>query len=565
MYVPETGLRCTRIHATGSSITKCNAATVSLNSIPQGSGLAPRLCISGLGQIFLAVQGSDAINRRNTVMTLDPRGAALALHRFGFGPRPSTLTTISSDPRGAILAELDKPNAGMIPDAGLMSSGAASRMTSDFIAERAAKQKLETKRQEAAKQEAAKLAADNPMMQNPASESAGMEKSADAKGAEAKPTDAKRTPSQPQPETPMLENFFREAKAHYDGAVRAEIGFAERLVWFWSNHFCINATDTVQAGAYEREAIRPHVLGKFVDLLIAAESHSAMLNYLGNSVSMGPSSVAGINRDRGLNENLGREILELHTLGVRTGYTQDDVVSFAKVITGWTTYLPDLPERGGEFLFYPRYHEPGPQTVLGKAYRDTGFEQGKAVLADLARHPVTALHVATKLARHFIADEPAAALVETLRQKFVETDGDLWQVARALVMAPESWVPEQTKLKRPSEWMMSYIRAGGFNGVDVRRAAPSLTRLGEPLWRPPAPKGFPEEEAAWIDGIAHRLETANAYAQNPNIQDRLDPKAMLEASLGPLASTETRNAVNRAENKQQAVVLLLMAPEFQRR
>jgi len=502
-------------------------------------------------------------------MALDPRGAALALHRFGFGPRAGTVAAIASDPQGALIAEIDKPNAGKIPDAGLMSSGAASRMTSDFIAERAAKQKLETKRQEtakeAARQDAAKLAADNPTMQNPASENAGMEKSADAKTAEAKPVEAKLTPPQPPPETPMVENFFREAKAHYDGAVRAEIGFAERLVWFWSNHFCINSDDTVQAGGYEREAIRPHVLGKFVDLLIAAESHPAMLQYLGNAASMGPNSVAGINRDRGLNENLSREILELHTLGVRTGYTQDDVLSFAKVITGWTTYVPDTPERGGEFLFYPRFHEPGPQTVLGKAYRDTGFEQGKAVLADLARHPATALHVASKLARHFVADVAPATLVETLRQKFVETDGDLWQVARALVTAPESWAPEQTKLKRPSEWMMTYIRAAGFNGADARLTAPALTRLGEPLWRPPAPKGFPDEEGAWIGGIAHRLDTANAITQNPANQERLDPKAMLETALGPLASADTRSAVSRAETKQQAMTLLLMAPEFQRR
>src|SRR5215467_2823902 len=492
-------------------------------------------------------------------MTLDLREAALALHRFGFGPRAGTIAAIASDPRGALLAELDKPNAGKISEAGLMSGGAASRMASDFIAERAAKQKLETKRQEAAK-EAAKLTADDPMMQNSVSETDGMEKAA-----EAKPEEAKSAPPQPLPETPMVENFFREAKAHYDGAVRSEIGFAERLVWFWSNHFCINSDDTVQAGAYEREAIRPHVLGKLVDLLIAAESHPAMLNYLGNAASMGPNSVAGINRDRGLNENLGREILELHTLGVRTGYTQDDVLSFAKVITGWTTYAPGVPEHGGEFVFYARFHEPGPQTVLGKAYRDTGFEQGKAVLADLARHPATALHVATKLARHFVADEPPATLVETLRQKFVETDGDLWQMARALVMAPESWVPEQTKLKRPSEWMMSSIRAAGFNGTDVRLTAPALTRLGEPLWRPPSPKGFPDEEGAWIDGIAHRLDTANAIAHNPANQERLDPKAMLETALGPLASADTRSAVNRAETKQQAVTLLLMAPEFQRR
>jgi uncharacterized protein (DUF1800 family) len=494
-------------------------------------------------------------------MALDPRGAALALHRFGFGPRAGTIAAIASDPRGALLAELDRPNAGLIPDAGLLSSGATSRMASDFVAERAAKQRLETRRKEAAKQEAAMLAAENPP--NPAMENAGMEKQAnatDTKQAEAKPA----TPPAPPPETPMLENFFREAEAHYGAAIKAEIGLVERLVWFWSNHFCVNADTTVAAGAYEREAIRPHMLGKFVDLLLAVESHPAMLVYLGNATSMGPNSTAGINRNRGLNENLGREILELHTLGVRTGYSQEDVVSFAKVITGWTTFLPDLPERGGEFVFYPRMHEPGPQTVLGKPYRDAGIEQGRAVLADLSRHPATALHVATKLARHFVADVPPPALVETLRQKFVETDGDLWQVSRALVEAPESWAPEQTKLKRPSEWIISYLRAAGFAGI-ARRITTTTTRLGEPLWRPPAPKGFPDMEADWIDGIAHRLDTANAIAQNPNNVDRIDPKAMLETALGPLASADTRSAVMRAETKQQAIALLLMAPEFQRR
>jgi len=494
-------------------------------------------------------------------MALDPREAALALHRFGFGPRPGSIAAIASDPRGALIADLDHPNAGQIPNAGLLSSGAANRMAFEFNAERQAKQRLETKRQEAAKQEAAKqeaakLVAENPGMQSPAMANSGMEKPAEAKAA---------TPASP-PETPIQENFFREAKAHYDAAIRAETGFVERLVWFWSNHFCVNADGTVMAGAYEREAIRPHVLGKFVDLVLAAEAHPAMLVYLDNANSMGPNSVAGINRSRGLNENLGREILELHTLGVRAGYSQDDVVSFAKVITGWTIYATEgNPDHGGEFLFHPRLHEPGPQTVLGKAYRDTGVEQGRAVLTDLARHPATALHVATKLARHFVADEPPPALVETLRQKFVETDGDLWQVSRALVTAPEAWAPEQAKLKRPSEWMMAYIRSAGLNGVDPRRMVPTLNRLGEPVWRPPAPKGFPDEAGAWLDGLAHRLDTANAIALDPNNAERLDPKAMLEAGLGALATAETRSAVTRAETKQQAITLLLMAPEFQRR
>ena len=331
-------------------------------------------------------------------MALDPRGAAVALHRFGFGPRPGTIAAVASDPQGALIAELDRANAGKVPDAGLLSSGAANRIAFEFNAARLAQRRVEARRQEAAK-----LVADNAAMQNSAIANAGT-----PKPDEAKPPVA--TPSAPEPETPMRENFFREAKVHYDAAITADIGFVERLVWFWSNHFCVNADVTVMAGAYEREAIRPHVLGKFADLLLAAEGHPAMLIYLDNASSIGPDSVAGINRNRGINENLGREILELHTLGVRSGYNQDDVVSLAKAITGWTIYATaDNPDHGGEFLYHPRLHEPGPETVLGKAYRDTGVEQGRAVLADLARNPATARHVATKLARHFIADEPSPA------------------------------------------------------------------------------------------------------------------------------------------------------------
>src|SRR5690348_6435791 len=213
------------------------------------------------------------------------------------------------------------------------------------------------------------------------------------------------------------------------------------------------------AGAYEREAIRPHVLGRFADMLLAAEGHPAMLLYLDNAQSIGPNSVAGINRDRGLNENLAREILELHTLGVRTVYTQDDVTSFAKVLTGWTI-LPTAtnPDHGGEFVYLKRAHEPGPQTVVGKTYPDTGVEQGRAVLADLARHPATAGHVATKLARHFVADEPPPALVERLTRRFLETDGDLKELALALAVSPDAWSAEQAKIRRPGEWIVAALR-----------------------------------------------------------------------------------------------------------
>jgi uncharacterized protein (DUF1800 family) len=334
-------------------------------------------------------------------------------------------------------------------------------------------------------------------------------------------------------------------------------------VWFWSNHFCVNANATVMAGGYEREAIRPHILGRFSDMLEAVEGHPAMLLYLDNAQSIGPDSVAGINRDKGLNENLAREILELHTLGVRTVYTQADVTNFAKVLTGWTI-LPTVsnPDHGGEFVFLRRAHEPGPESVIDHTYPDTGVEQGRAMLADLARHPATARHVATKLAHHFIADDPPPALVDRLTQRFLDTEGDLKEVTKALITSPESWVPEQAKIKRPGEWIVAALRATGEPG-DVVRIIQAQALLAEPLWRPPAPKGFPDNNADWIDGLGQRLEIANSFAHREGLGH--EPEAVTETALGPLASAETRQAISRAESRSQALTLLLMAPEFQRR
>ena len=261
-------------------------------------------------------------------MAVDPEAAVFILHRFGFGPRPGTIAAIASDPQGALIAELDQPNAGKVTDAGLLSSGVANRIAFEFNAARQARQRLGRDVRRLAATSGAQSSSRTTKMPGWRSPH------------EAKPPAA--TPPGAEPETPMRENFFREAKVHYDAAITADIGFVERLVWFWSNHFCVNADATVMAGAYEREAIRPHVLGKFADLLLAAEGHPAMLIYLDNASSIGPNSVAGINRNRGINENLGREILELHTLGVRAGYHQDDVVSLAKAITGWTIYTDRL-------------------------------------------------------------------------------------------------------------------------------------------------------------------------------------------------------------------------------
>ena len=284
-------------------------------------------------------------------------------------------------------------------------------------------------------------------------------------------------------------------------------------MWFWSNHFCVSAdVVTNMAGGYEREAVRAHVLGRFGDMLQAVEAHPAMLVYLDNFRSIGPKSVAGLIGKTGLNENLGREILELHTLGVRTVYSQDDVTNFAKVITGWTLRpMGTDPDHGNEFVFNPRLHEPGPQTIIGKTYPEGGMEQGKAVLADLARHPATAAHVAVKLARHFCADEPPDSLTARLSRRFLDTEGDLKEVARALIEAPETWDEQRTKLKRPSEWLMSAWRAIG-TAPEPRRVLDSQAYFGERLWRPVAPAGFSDLQAAWLDGLAQRLDIANRIA-----------------------------------------------------
>jgi uncharacterized protein (DUF1800 family) len=458
-------------------------------------------------------------------MARNPQEAALALHRFGFGPRAGSIEEIADDPRGAVIAELDRPGAGQITNPDLPTSGAANRAVFEYRAE----QNAEKKR---AKRDAAQ-------------------------------TVMEAAPAQPEA-VPLPRQLFRnEARARIDAALDAEIGLVERLVWFWSNHFCVNQDKTVMAGAYEREAIRPHVLGRFADMLLAAEGHPAMLLYLDNAQSMGPDSVAGINRDKGLNENLAREVLELHTLGVRTVYTQDDVTSFAKVLTGWTI-IPTVtnPDHGGEFVYIKRMHEPGPETIIGKEYEDSGTEQGRAVLADLARHPATAKHVATKLARHFIADDPPPGLVQTLTQRFLDTGGDLKEVTMAMIAAPEAWEFEQAKVKRPGEWIVAALRATGISG-DIQRIVGGMALLGEPLWRPPAPKGFSDDNAAWLDGLAQRLDIANTFAQR--VGDRLDAVSVADTALGPLASAETRRAIATAESKPQAMTFLLMASEFQRR
>ena len=492
-------------------------------------------------------------------MATDPKAeAALALHRFGLGPRAGSITAIASDPRGALIAELERPGAARIVDASLPSSAAAARAALEFQEkQRIARQVRQRTAQQSQQNDMANPPAE-PQMSEPAGTPA-------APAPQAAPT---TTPPRVNngPTVPQ-QLYLAEARARIHAALGADIGFAERLTWFWSNHFCVSADKggvRPICGAYEREAIRPHVLGRFGDMLLAVETHPAMLIYLDNARSIGPDSVAGQRQRRGLNENLAREILELHTVGVRSVYTQEDVTRLAKVITGWTVIgFRQDPARAGEFVFNPNMHQPGPQTVIGKTYPDAGFEQGRAVLAMLALHPATAKHIATKFARHFVADVPPPALVERLSRRFLDTQGDLKEVTRTLVMSDEAWSAPRAKLKRPGEWLVGALRATGITPPDIGPVMGAHNLLGEPVWRPPAPKGFSDDSAVWLDGLSQRIDVANQMARR--IAPAADPTEVFETALAPVASAETRQAIRRAETRQQALALLVLSPEFQRR
>ena len=281
---------------------------------------------------------------------------------------------------------------------------------------------------------------------------------------------------------------------------------------------------------------------------------------------MGPNSRGGQNQKKGLNENLAREILELHTLGVGSGYTQGDVTNLARIITGWT-YAGRDGRIGppGSFAFFANWHEPGAFPLLGTSYPDGGREQGEAALADLARHPATATHIATQLARHFVSDDPPPALVTRLADTFKKTDGDLKAVTLALIGSEEAWTTPLSKVRSPWEFMMAGLRLFGRAPEDPGAVLNPLNQLGEPLWTPPGPNGFPDSAAAWAsaEGMKLRLDLSAQFARQ--VRDPPNPADLLNDALGAAASDATKQAVSRAETKPQGLALLLMSPEMQRR
>lgn len=362
------------------------------------------------------------------------------------------------------------------------------------------------------------------------------------------------------------ELYGREVAARLTVQLESPLPFIERLTAFWGNHFTVSIQRPSLlgvAGAFEREAIRPHVAGRFVDLLGAAESHPAMLLYLDNAQSIGPNSPAGKRINRGLNENLAREILELHSLGVDGGYSQADVRALAGILTGWSVARGDDPNPG-QFMFRPRTQEPGPQTLLGVSYDGAGKQRADAALADLARHPRTIQRLSAKLAAHFTRDDPPASLTARLAAVWTRTDGDLASVYAALIDAPESWDPTARKLKTPHEFALSSWRLLQDQSPAKDRLA-SLALLGQATFAAPSPAGWPDREADWLgpEALMQRIEWA--HHQATQAAPRSDPSQALAAAFGDAAPPALRQAVNRAASAADALTLILASPSFMRR
>jgi len=360
-------------------------------------------------------------------------------------------------------------------------------------------------------------------------------------------------------------------------AIESNTPFYERLVHFWSNHFAVSADKPQMfglVGTLEFESIRTNITGYFVDMLLAVEKHPAMLTYLDNIQSIGPNSMMAkhtgkrkINRKFDINENLSREILELHTLGVSGGYTQNDVTTFAQVISGWTFggFARHRMNKGkpGEFTFNELMHEPGTKTILKKQYRQMGIKQGEAVLRDLALHPSTARHLATKLARHFVADEPSQESIERLSAAYLQSKGYLPAMYEALIDLDEIWQQPFAKYKSPNDFVYSIFRTIEFVPENPHQVIEPLTVLGQAPFRPGSPAGWPDTARAWSGGEAllKRVEMAVSIADK--VGNSVDPLALSNSILGSTLSEHTRIAISRAESGAQGLAMLFASPEFQ--
>ncbi len=465
--------------------------------------------------------------------------SAIAANRFGLGARPGELKKLESDPKGALLSQLQGPPSLPADMAGLPRS---DEILTEVLQIRKEQRKM--------KKEA---------------------------GEEGLPKGAKKYGS-------IVRGYYaQQVGARIRNAIRTDYPFHERLVHFWSNHFAVSADKqpiSAIAGAFENESIRPNLGGSFYELLLAAEKHPAMILYLDNERSIGSGSLLANppkrrrkkttkkTRKVGINENLAREILELHTLGVDGGYRQADVTAFAKVLTGWSVgsdqgrYKAGKP---GAFLFRENAHEPGSQVIMGERFQQFGMAQGEAVLQKLAADPSTARFIATKLVCHFVADQPPVTMVNRIAAVFLDSGGNLPMVHAALVNSEEPWQLAQSKYKSPEEFVISTYRAFDYVPRKIRKTIGMLEQLGQTPYRSGSPEGWPDTADHWggADALYKRIEWANAAARVAG--SRVNPLSLGEEVLGLTFDDHTRTAISRAESLVQGTTLLLASPDFQRR
>lgn len=371
---------------------------------------------------------------------------------------------------------------------------------------------------------------------------------------------------------------LRRVQAHATRAVQVDLaraiaatdGFRERLVRFWADHFTTESrflTDAALPAALAEDAIRPHVAGRFVDMLQAAILHPAMLIYLDQARSVGPNSAFGRRRGLGLNENLARELLELHTVGLGAGYRQEDIRQAAEVLAGLRA------DAGADVRFDAARAEPGPARVMGRVYSTDDMRAVRDLLEDLASHPDTARHIAHKLAVHFVADDPPPDLVAAMAGAW-GTWGNLRAVARAMLTHPAAAAPPGAKVRQPFEFLAAALRALAVppgavvalgRGPARRRLVLPLRAMGQEPFRPGGPDGWEEEAQAWINpqGLAARI--AWAMERPAEFVTLPDPRDLVASALEPFADDRLAWAVAAAETRAEGVGLVLASPAFNRR
>jgi uncharacterized protein (DUF1800 family) len=500
-----------------------SAPTLLVNSSNVTSG--SEICCNDAQRIVASAHAETPKGRSNgaerhglDLMPLSPlaaRNAMLAHQRFGMGAKPGGIARIAADPKAALRAEVNTPGIALIRDPSLPTYVEACGNS-------------------------AKLSA------------------------------------------PAHEIYLREINARVDKHMAPDIGFVERLVVFWSNHFslsvqkhtCVRGT----VGQLERDVIRKHVLGKFSDMLFGVMRHPAMIVFLDNQNSVGPNTWIGRNRKLGLNENLAREVMELYTVGVGGGYTEADVREFAKILTGWSYVSGWQSDKGtyggtkqncGQFIYRGDWHEPGAFKVMGRTYAQQGQAQGDAVLLFLAKHPATAQHIAFKLLRHFVTDNPTPTMVRRIAEVFTRTGGNLKSVALALINTPEAWTLPLSRIRTPYELAIAQFRAletrylPGETFVFTR----SLRSLQQMIWDCDSVEGYSDETPAWLnaDGMRLRLDTALAAAVYYGERRKMEAPALARALYDSALSPETLKQILAAGNGRRQLAVLFSSPEFQRR